>query len=63
MRATSLTSGSEALPLGVRERCRETMQRALRAMPAGRYHAALIDMIFMAEFRHDLETSGGADRA
>lgn len=46
----------EDLPYRVRERYLDSMRSALRAMPTEQYHAALIDQIFMAEFRHDIET-------
>ena len=41
----------------VRELYLDSVQAALRAMPTGYYHAALIDQIFLAEFRHDIETT------
>lgn len=44
------------MPFRVRERYQDSIQNALRAMPTSQYHAALIDQIFMAEFRHDIET-------
>jgi glycosyltransferase involved in cell wall biosynthesis len=49
-------SDGESLPLAVSERFREVMRDALRAIPTERYHAAIIDTVFMAEFRHDIET-------
>ena len=48
--------GAEALPLGVRERFREVMRDALRVIPTERFHAAIIDTVFMAEFRHHIDT-------
>lgn len=49
-------SVSQDMPFRVRERYMDSVQSALRAMPTRQYHAALIDQIFMAEFRHDIET-------
>jgi len=45
------------MPFRVRERYQDSMRSALRAMPTSQYHAALIDQIFMAEFRHDIDTA------
>ncbi len=47
----------ENTPTRVRELYLDSVQAALRAMPTGYYHAALIDQIFLAEFRHDIETT------
>jgi glycosyltransferase involved in cell wall biosynthesis len=43
-------------PFRVREHYTEVFQAAVRALPSDQYHAALLDQIFMAEFRHDLDT-------
>jgi glycosyltransferase involved in cell wall biosynthesis/GT2 family glycosyltransferase len=47
----------ENTPSRVRELYMDSMQSALRALPTKHYHAALIDQIFLAEFRHDIETT------
>ena len=47
----------EDIPSRVRELYVDSVQAALRALPTGHYHAALIDQIFLAEFRHDIETT------
>jgi glycosyltransferase involved in cell wall biosynthesis len=44
-------------PLRVHQLYVNSVQAALRALPTGDYHAALIDQIFLAEFRHDIETT------
>jgi glycosyltransferase involved in cell wall biosynthesis/GT2 family glycosyltransferase len=44
-------------PLRVQQLYVNSVQAALRALPTGDYHAALIDQIFLAEFRHDIETT------
>ena len=44
------------LPFRLRERYIDSIQAALRVIPTNQYHAALIDQIFMAEFRHDIDT-------
>ena len=49
-------AGAESLPLGVRERFREVMRDALHMIPTERFHAAIIDTVFMAEFRHNIDT-------
>jgi glycosyltransferase involved in cell wall biosynthesis len=46
----------EEMPFRVSERYMESLQAALRVLPTEQYHAALIDQIFMAEYRHDIET-------
>jgi GT2 family glycosyltransferase/glycosyltransferase involved in cell wall biosynthesis len=43
-------------PFRVREHYTDTFQSALRSLPTDQYHAAILDQIFMAEFRHDLDT-------
>jgi glycosyltransferase involved in cell wall biosynthesis len=45
----------ESLPLKVRDRSVESMCKALRSIPTRRFHAAIIDQIFMAEYRGDIE--------
>jgi glycosyltransferase involved in cell wall biosynthesis len=44
------------LPARVRRHYTDHFQAALRALPTRQYHAALIDMIFMAEFRKDINS-------
>lgn len=44
------------LPQGVRHRFRDTFRYGLRALPTREFDAVLIDTIFMAEFRHDVES-------
>jgi glycosyltransferase involved in cell wall biosynthesis len=44
------------LPFRVRRQYTDMLQSAIRDMPTNQYHAALIDQIFMAEIRNDLET-------
>jgi glycosyltransferase involved in cell wall biosynthesis/GT2 family glycosyltransferase len=49
-------SNGATLPFRVRERYMDTVQDALRSMPTEHYDAAILDSIFMAEFRHDIDT-------
>jgi glycosyltransferase involved in cell wall biosynthesis/GT2 family glycosyltransferase len=44
------------LPFRVRKHYTETFRAALQSLPTNQYDAALIDQIFMAECRHDIET-------
>ncbi len=46
----------EDIPSRARELYVDSVQAALRALPTGHYHAVLIDQIFLAEFRKDIET-------
>jgi glycosyltransferase involved in cell wall biosynthesis len=43
-------------PFRVREHYTDVFQAAVRALPTEQYHAALMEQIFMAEFRKDLDT-------
>jgi glycosyltransferase involved in cell wall biosynthesis len=43
-------------PFRVREHYTDVFQAAVRALPTDQYHAALMEQIFMAEFRKDLDT-------
>jgi glycosyltransferase involved in cell wall biosynthesis len=45
------------IPFRVREHYTDIFQAALRSLPTDRYHAALLDQIFMAEFRKDIDTA------
>jgi glycosyltransferase involved in cell wall biosynthesis len=49
------TPGSD-LPFRVRDHYKQTYRNALRALPTHRYHAAIFDQVFLAEFRHDIDT-------
>jgi glycosyltransferase involved in cell wall biosynthesis len=44
------------IPFRVREHYADTFQAALRSLPTDQYHAVLLDQIFMAEFRKDIDT-------
>ena len=46
--------GGDELPFRVRQHYTDTFRAALEALPTGEYHAALIEQIFMAEFRNAL---------
>jgi glycosyltransferase involved in cell wall biosynthesis len=43
-------------PFRVREHYTDVFQAAIRALPTDHFHAAILDQIFMAEFRHDIDT-------
>jgi glycosyltransferase involved in cell wall biosynthesis len=45
------------LPFRVRKQYTDNLQSALQSLPTDQYHAALIDQIFMAECRNDLDTN------
>jgi glycosyltransferase involved in cell wall biosynthesis len=49
-------TSAESLPPGVQERFLEVMRDALRVIPTERFHAAIIDTVFMAEFRRHIDT-------
>jgi glycosyltransferase involved in cell wall biosynthesis len=49
-------SEDKDLPARVRARYLETIRDAILALPTRQYHAALIDTLFMAEFRHEIDT-------
>lgn len=54
---SNLSAASDpSLPLRVKETCTDTLRGALQSMPTSHYHAALIDQIFLAELRQDIET-------
>lgn len=44
------------IPLRVREQYRDTFRDALWSLPTHRYHAAIVDQIFMAEYRKYIAT-------
>jgi glycosyltransferase involved in cell wall biosynthesis len=44
------------LPARVRQVYTDNMQAALHTLPTDQYHATLVDMIFMAEFRRDINS-------
>jgi glycosyltransferase involved in cell wall biosynthesis len=44
------------LPARVQEHYTEVYTDALRQLPSDQYHAAIMDQIFLAEFRHHLDT-------
>lgn len=44
------------IPFRVREHYTDTLQSALRSLPTEQYHAVVMDQIFMAEFRKDIDT-------
>ncbi len=46
----------EDLPFRIRESYTDTFQAALRALPTDQYHAAIIDQLFLAEYRKDIDT-------
>jgi glycosyltransferase involved in cell wall biosynthesis len=46
----------EDMPFLVRRKYTDTFQAAMQALPTDRYHAAILDQIFMAEFRNDIDT-------
>jgi glycosyltransferase involved in cell wall biosynthesis len=43
-------------PFRVREHYTQVYRDALRSLPTDQYHAAIMDQIFLAEFRRDLDT-------
>jgi glycosyltransferase involved in cell wall biosynthesis len=43
-------------PFRVQEHYTDTFQTALRSLPTEQYHAVMMDQIFMAEFRKDIDT-------
>jgi glycosyltransferase involved in cell wall biosynthesis len=43
-------------PTRVKEHYTDTFQTAVRTLPTDQYHAAILDQIFMAEFRKDIDT-------
>ncbi len=52
---TPWTGGDPSLPLRVRRHATENLRAAMRALPTGEYHAALIDMVFLAEMREYID--------
>jgi GT2 family glycosyltransferase/glycosyltransferase involved in cell wall biosynthesis len=55
---SSQTAATEkAIPFRVREHYTDLFQAALRSLPTDQYHAALLDQIFMAEFRKDIDAA------
>jgi hypothetical protein len=48
---------ADDLPFRVRKQYTNNLQSALQSLPTDQYHAALIDQIFMAECRRDLDTN------
>jgi glycosyltransferase involved in cell wall biosynthesis len=46
-----------ALPERIRFFYTQTFRDAMRALPTDSYHVALLDQIFMAEFRNDIDTT------
>jgi glycosyltransferase involved in cell wall biosynthesis len=44
------------VPMRVREHYTDTYRKAVRQIPSDQYHAAIMDQIFMAEFRKDIDT-------
>jgi glycosyltransferase involved in cell wall biosynthesis len=45
------------LPARVRGHYTDTFRNALRALPTGEFHLAILDQVFMAEFRHEIDTT------
>ena len=43
-------------PFRVREHYTDVFQRAIQSIPTDQYHAAIMDQVFMAEFRKDIDT-------
>lgn len=50
------SAAAAGLPFRVREHYTDNFQAALRALPTDQFHAVIIDQIFMAELRRDVDT-------
>jgi glycosyltransferase involved in cell wall biosynthesis len=53
---SDISAAGADLPYRIRRQYTDMLQEALRKLPTGQYDAAIIDQLFMAECRQDIET-------